>query len=313
MRANMGELLRARMQAPAAGEGHSSSEPADVADPLAHTRRSRRRAIIATASLGVHGALVWLALSIPASAVVEEPPSANISVVDIAVSAPPTREQRPLLAAVSRPGTPRTPVRARGNDPSGLRGHGRPAVPLVTAPPIDDPFAELSIKYDGVDRGAPRPGGPADDGTGPGTGARGTGRGLGLDAPLGLGDGGSLRVPPPPPSQARPPRPKHDYSRWSFRSPQEYGGRTLLVELKIDASGEVSSVDLLEGVERRIDSRAIDTAYRFEFHPALDDAGRPIASRYRWQFVLDSLTEFGPSLKRGRTKEQFAGMRRSPP
>lgn len=294
MRPNMRELLRARMQEPAEG--------GDEVDPISRARTARRRAIVVIASLGIHGALVWLALSIPASAVVEEPRSARVSMIDVDVGVtPPPREDRQLLASVSRPGAPGTPARAHTNERAGLRGHrGHSAVPLVSAPPTSDPFAELSIKYDGVDREALRPGaGTSDDGTGPGAGARGDGRGLGIDAPLGLGTGGSLRVPPPPPSQARPPRAKHDYSRWPFRAPQEYSGQKLLLELAIDASGQVTAVRVLESVERRIDARAVEIARRFEFHPALDDAGRPTAGVHRWEFLIEVVVEFDAHLGRG--------------
>ena len=311
----MRELLRARMQEPAEG--------GDEADPMARARSSRRRALVSLGSLGIHGALVWLALSISASAVVEEPRSAHVSMidVDVGVKPPPAREDRQLLASVSRPGAPGTPARAHTNERAGHRGHrGHSAVPLTSAPPTNDPFAELSIKYDGVDREARRPGaGTSDDGTGPGAGARGDGRGLGIDAPLGLGAGGSLRVPPAPPappappSQARPPRAKHDYSRWAFRGAQEYGGKKLLLKLELDASGRVTAVRVLKSVDRHLDARAIEVARRFEFHPALDDAGRPIAGAHRWEFVIEGVVDFGASLERGSWTEQHAGVTRSPP
>ena len=309
MRPNMRELLRARMQEPAEG--------GDEADPIARARSSRRRAIVAFASLGIHGALVWLAISIPASAVMDEPRSAHVSMidVDIGVSPPPPREGRQRLASVSRSGAPGTPARAHANERAGLRGRrGHSAAPLVSAPPTNDPFAELSIKYDGVDREALRPGaGTGDDGTGRGAGARGDGRGLGIDAPLGLGTGGLLRVPPPPPSQARPPRAKYDYRRWAFRAPQEYGGEKLLLELEIDASGRVTVVRVLESVDRQVDARAVEVVRRFEFHPALDDAGRPIAGAHRWEFVIEGVVEFGAGLGHARWTEQRAGVTRSPP
>jgi hypothetical protein len=275
----------------------------DAPDPITEPRRARRRAVVILASLAIHGALLVLALAIPSSTVAEEPPpSATVSVIDIDVPSPrePLPPQRQLLAAVSRPGTPGTAVRAHDTQAAGLRGRrGRSATPLVTAPPAADPFSELSIKYDGVDLHDPRPGGgTADEGIGPGAGQLGPGRGLGLDGPLGLGTGGSLRVPPVPPSQARPPRPKYPYHRWPFRAPSELGGSKLLLELSIDARGEVTAVRLLHGVDRRVDGRAIETARRFEFYPALDDAGRPTAGLHRWEFVLEGEVDVRAGLGR---------------
>ncbi|HWU90726.1 MAG TPA: hypothetical protein VN253_25845, partial [Kofleriaceae bacterium] len=59
--------------------------------------------------------------------------------------------------------------------------------------------------------------------------------------------------------------------------------------------------------------RATEVARRFEFYPALDDAGHPIAGVHRWEFVIVGVTEFGPGLNRGRKVELRAGVRRTPP
>ncbi|HSJ99789.1 MAG TPA: hypothetical protein VK932_01055, partial [Kofleriaceae bacterium] len=111
--------------------------------------------------------------------------------------------------------------------------------------------------------------------------------GLGLGAGPGLGGGGELRVPEAPPSRARPARQKHDYSRWPFRAPPEYAGAKVVLELAGDARGAVTGVRVVQRVAPRIDERAIAFARRFEFHPALDSAGAPIASAFRWEFVIE--------------------------
>jgi TonB family protein len=138
---------------------------------------------------------------------------------------------------------------------------------------------------------------------GPGAGARGDGGGFGIPGPPGLGNGGGLRrvplVAPEPPamlSRARPPRAKHPYRRWKYRVPLEYNGREVHLELAIDARGNVSGVRVLRSVASDIDNRAVSLARRFEFYPALDDAGAPTAGIHRWVFVIESTVDFKNAL-----------------
>ncbi len=269
------------MRDPAAGE--------DEVAPDAHAQRVRRRRRAVAGSIAIHGVLVWLALAIPPSAVVDEPrPVVRLTTVDVELGPrPPERPQ--LLAANLRPGAPGTLARARAATPAGVRGRrGHAAAAPAPAPPANDPFADLAIRYETGDRSAPRPGpGTGDGGAGPGGGARGLGGGLGIEAKAGLGGGGALRVPDAPPSRAQPPRAKHDYRRWPFRAPPEYAGVKVVLELAIDARGQVSGVRVLESVTARIDERAVAFGRRFEFHPARDSAGEPTASVVRWEFVIE--------------------------
>jgi hypothetical protein len=48
----------------------------------------------------------------------------------------------------------------------------------------------------------------------------------------------------------------------------------------------VRNVRIAKGVDDYIDQEAVALASRFEFYPALDDDGRPIASRHGWEFVI---------------------------
>jgi outer membrane biosynthesis protein TonB len=275
----------------------------DAATPGAPTRSGRRRAGVAAASLAIHGVLLWLVLTISQTAVVEEPRSALPPIdIEVVVRPPPAAPEPPTaVAAVSRPGASGTPVRTRSMERAGLRGqHGHATLSPTPAPPVVDPFADLEVRYDTGDPSAPHPGSGTGNenlgpGPGPGNAARGDGRGLGIAAALGPGGGGALRVPPAPPvlpSLARPPRAKHDYRRWSFRAPRELGDSKILLELSIDAHGEVADVRVLSGVGGRVDQRAMDVARRFEFYPALDSAGRPTAGIHHWEFVIEGEIDF---------------------
>lgn len=269
--------------------------------PDAEAQRARRRRRAVGASLALHGALVGLALSIPPSEVVDEPrPPVQLTTIDVELGPRPP-ELPQLLAAIERPGGSATPALVRAPTRAGARGRrGHAAPAAVPAQPVSDPFADLAIRYEPGDRSASRPGpGTADGGEGPGAGALGRGAGLGLGAAgPGLGAGGALRVPDAPPSRARPARAKHDYSRWPFRSPPEYGGAKILLELEVDARGEVSGVRVLQSVAPGIDERALTYARSFEFHPALDSAGEPIASAFRWEFVIEGEVDFNAALWR---------------
>src|SRR5205823_6559045 len=135
-----------------------------------------------------------------------------------------------------------------------------------------------------------------------GTTGAGIGAGL-LGEGAGSGDGagqfglGNLAVPPAP-SLARPPRPKSDYRNGDFRAGRQFAGAVVRLELSIDPRGSVRNVRLLQGVDDAIDQHAIELAKRFEFHPALDDAGQPTWGRHRWEFVLQGGANAGFSFQR---------------
>ncbi|HSK01673.1 MAG TPA: hypothetical protein VK932_10550, partial [Kofleriaceae bacterium] len=87
----------------------------------AHAARVRRRRRAVVASLAIHGVLGWLALSIPPSAVVDEPRPAVLTTIDVELGPrPPERPQ--LLAAIAQPGGAGTPSPARSTLPAGARG-----------------------------------------------------------------------------------------------------------------------------------------------------------------------------------------------
>ncbi len=56
--------------------------------------------------------------------------------------------------------------------------------------------------------------------------------------------------------------------------------------LTVDEDGFVVGVKLISGPMGRRAERAADAVWRFRYEPALDDAGRPIASKVEQPFVL---------------------------
>lgn len=87
-------------------------------------------------------------------------------------------------------------------------------------------------------------------------------------------------------SLARPPRPKHDYRSLQMHAVRQFAGQTIRVLLSIDNRGEVRRVDLLHGVESRVDARTIALVRQFEFEPALDEVGAPIPGYARWDILI---------------------------
>jgi hypothetical protein len=180
-----------------------------------------------------------------------------IQVVQV-VEPPPERPAPPPVQPVAAP------------SPGTLGRRGSTAPRSATRAPAD-PYSDLVVHYDA----------PASEQPGSQAGATGLGIGAGP-----TGDGiGDIQLPSAP-TRARPPRPTRDYSRWSFRAAGVFRGAIVRLELAIDAGGAVRGVRIVKGVDDHIDREATTMASRFEFHPALDDDGRPVASRHAWEFVI---------------------------
>lgn len=240
---------------------------------------SRRSAFAGMVSVAIHGGLLLAAVLLLHHRIASPSPTIELTSVQV-VSAP-----EPPPPPPPPPGTGSQVRGATNTSPGTLGRRGRDAPPRSPsrAPVAPDPFAEVVVSYD-------TPTGP-DPGNEAGTVGSGIGAGFHGDG-TGSGDGGGLfgmgvpAPPPPRPSLARPPRPRHDYGQWNFRADRRFAGAKVDVELTIDPRGRVRNVRLLRGVEESIDERAIGLAQRFEFYPALDDAGVPIAGLHRWEFVL---------------------------
>jgi TonB family protein len=248
----------------------------------------------ALVSIAFHGALLLLVLRVVTTHVVpREPPRVELTAVTVI-------EPATQPAPGNTEGASDSPGAGAGGAPGAMafspHNTGTPTARAARsrsqtrAPAAADPRADILVSYD-----APRGDDPGDeghgDGSGQGAGLAGDGAGAGYgERGTGYGMGG-LRMPDPPPalpSLARPPVPKHDYSR---------GGRwvkagTVLLMLTIDPHGVVRNVQILRGADYDLDVHARETARRFEFYPALDRDGGPIWSLHRWEFVVSQEHEW---------------------
>jgi len=243
---------------------------ARVTDPASH--RSRVAAGITVAlHIGLLLAVAWFA----GPRATRPPALVGLTPVEL-VEPPPAAPQPPAVLPPTGVRVVKDPVPGT----LGRRGHDAPQ--RSQAPVVSDPRNELSVHYDA----------PASLEAGNPAGTIGTGIGASLMGE-GTGDIGQLEVPPPPRSQARPARPKHDYTKWEFRADPRYAGRMVRIGLKLDADGRVLDAMVIESVDGPIDLHALDFARRFEFYPALNDTGTPIPSSYVWEFVIVAATTNG--------------------
>jgi TonB family protein len=235
------------------------------------TMNARRPALAGFASASMHG-VALLAVVLTVREPVISGPEVELTPIEV-VEAPPA----PAPALAGSP-APSSPTASAGK--LGRRGRDAPQRSMSRAPATTDPFADVVVSYD-APTGPARERSTGDTGSGRGRGLVGDGASDGTGGVFGLGS-----VPPAPTSQARPPRAKEDYRRWNFRADRRFAGATVQVELRIDPAGRVRDVRVLRGVDESIDKHAAGLARRFEFHPALDDAGDPTWGLHHWEFVL---------------------------
>lgn len=234
--------------------------------------RGRRPVLAASLSIALNTGLVILAITLIGVHVVKRPPT--IVLTDVEIVAPPPET----------PSGPDTQPAASVQKAGAMAKRGR-GVPVARArtPTTDDKRAELAIRYEAPVEAPKATTGSTEGKDGFGVAAAGTGDGAGY------GSGGSglgLEVPAPPPSLARDPRPKRDYRRWTVPGAGQFTNQRIVVLLTLDPRGRVSKVELEHGVADWLDARAMKIAGTFEFEPALDDLGAPIASQYRWTFEI---------------------------
>ena len=218
-------------------------------------RVPRRRLVAGLVSIGAHGVLL-LVVTVLHGPVASPPRTVELTPIQVVEPPPPPEPPRVLPVAAPSPGT--------------LGRRGRDAPRSATRAPAD-PYADLVVHYDA----------PTSEEPGNEAGAVGLGIGSGVTG-NGIGD---VQLPSTP-TRSRPPRPRRDYSQWGFRAASVFRGAIVRLELTIDAQGAVRNVRIAKGVDDYIDQEAVALASRFEFYPALDDDGRPIASRHGWEFVI---------------------------
>jgi hypothetical protein len=226
-------------------------------------------------SVALHGGLVVLALTFVGARIAKPPRVIELTPIDVTIRSaapppsPPSGSQTQPASGKQRAGT------------LGRRGHTVPAASRTQPPAATERLADLAVRYE-APVGAPTHA-AGKDGQGLGAALSGVGDGAGYGM---NGAGPGLEVPEAPPSAARDPRPKQQYGRWTIAGAQEFANRRIEVELHIDAAGRVSTVKLIDGVGAWIDATAVDLARKFEFYPALNDAGEPVGSDYRWTFTI---------------------------
>jgi hypothetical protein len=164
--------------------------------------------------------------------------------------------------------------------------HGR-REPIQRAQPAEpravQSLADLQVSYEDATRFADHPEARPADAT---SGLGATGIGAALGSPLGDGAGVTIPDAPGGVSRARSPRPKHDYSNLRIVGASRFAGRTIKLQLSIDARGHVHAVQLLQGVDREIDRKTVSRVRAFEYEPALDDDGTPIPGTQQWNFQI---------------------------
>jgi TonB family protein len=169
----------------------------------------------------------------------------------------------------------------------GHRAAKKVAVPVPESVPVS------ASESESVPVPIPAPA-PAGEGSGTGTAAgTGTGSATGTGATTGTAAGsGAGPAPPVGPSKAAAVAPVEDYTRlvppYSDDAIDHDVTGAVALRLEIDAEGRVTRATVLKGRGYGLDELAVETARRYRFHPALDDAGRPIPSVIGWRIVWES-------------------------
>ena len=265
-----------------------------MADATGRARRAWRANAPALASIAFHGALLVLVLRVVAGHVAPHETSrvelTSVTMIEPAVQpAPGNPEGAGSTPGAGNGGAPGAMAFSPNNTGTPTARGARPRS-QTRAPAVDDREADVLVSYE-----TPRGDEPGDegrgDGSGQGAGILGDGDGAGYgERGTGYGVAG-LRMPDPPPelpSLARPPAPKHDYSRGDV-APRP---GTVEMMLTIDPQGVVRNVVVLRGPDPVLDIRAKKAARRFEFYPALDRDGAPIWSLHRWEFIFSQEREW---------------------
>jgi TonB family protein len=242
----------------------------------------RRSRLAAAASLALHGAAVGLLIALGGNHLVPAPRSVALTPIEVVNAAPvPPSPPPSLRPARTAPAT--RPVGSRVG--AGVHGRREPVQrSQPTAPPAVQSLASLQIRYEDPTRFADHEAAKQADVTS-GAGQSGIGAGLGDR----LADGATSWTIPEAPggvSHARSPRPRHDYRNMRIVGASRFAGQTIKLRLSIDEHGRVRGVQLLQGVDPELDRKTVDVVHRFEYEPALDDAGVAIPGTQRWEFQI---------------------------
>jgi outer membrane biosynthesis protein TonB len=236
---------------------------------------SRRSTLAGSVSLVLHGGLL-LAVALVGVRVVPAPRRIALTTVEI-VSPPPA-------PPTPDPAPPDPPVAAPSPAPRAVARQDRAAPPQPRATAVED--LDLKVSYGARDNFAARP--SADDPAEGEPGGIDSGRGIGADSRRQLEDSlAHVDLPVPQRvSLARPPREKFNYHQLRLPSVRRFAGMHIKLVLTIDAHGRVSDVELIQGADAALDLRVCKLARHFEFEPALDDDGAPVAGTSKWDIEI---------------------------
>jgi hypothetical protein len=246
-----------------------------MAHPGVAALLSRRSTLAGSASLVLHGGLLVLAVALVGTRAAPEPRQIALTSVEIVSPAPPPPTPDPAL--------PDPPAAAPSPAPRAVARQDRAAPPQPRAASVQD--LDLKVSYSARDNFAAKPG--ADD---PSEGEPGgiDVRGIGADSRRQLEDSlAHVDIPVPQRvSLARPPHEKRNYHQLRLPSVRRFAGLHIKLVLTIDARGQVSDVELIQGVDGELDLRVCRLARHFEFEPALDDDGVPVRGTSRWDIEI---------------------------
>ncbi|HMG11626.1 MAG TPA: energy transducer TonB [Gemmatimonadaceae bacterium] len=242
--------------------------------PMVHSAvaasRQRRLTLAGGRSPAGLGAAVALVIALAGNHVVRSPASRTVVLpVEVVRPAPPAPRSPPAFHA-ARP--------ARGAGARTRTQHEPVKSAQPVAPVAVRDLADLTISYDDAASVA-SPGAT--------TNTDGGGSGIGASIATWRGDGiARIDIPQPAASLARPPRPRHDYNNLRIPGASKFAGDQVKLELTIDVHGKVTRVQLLQGVDRALDRKAVALVRTFEYQPALDDAGVAIEGTSRWNLQI---------------------------
>ncbi|HEX4422111.1 MAG TPA: hypothetical protein VH165_29570 [Kofleriaceae bacterium] len=255
----------------------------------------RQSMLAGSVSLVLHGGLVVAGLVVAGQRVARSPRSIVLTSIEVSSPSPsPSPSPLPPSPPPPAPAPPSTPAA----EPAAAPVPRREAVPRARAPAAADPRADLKVSYDDPGNFAAR--GEAAT-AGPAAALQPARLDLGAAGDLATSLA-SLQVPAPPRAAiARAPHPRRNYRELRLHDVREFAGQRIKLQLAIDADGRVRDVKILQGVTGVIDARTLALARSFEFEPALDDTGTPIAGSSRWEILIvdDRDPSYRSALERG--------------
>lgn len=223
-----------------------------------------KRALIV--SIAVHGVLGALLVSFerPTGDVASNAPAIAIEVV-----APPTIAPPPAHAPVTD---------VQGGGSARTRDAAPAKVKSRAAAPRHGDIAYTLARGTGIEHA--------------GDGGEGTGIGGNRGAGIGFGDGGTIAVTEdqlvlPKPAERAVSKARPAKLIYPTRERDLGEERLFVAKVTVDTDGYVVGAKLVRGMTGPRDDEAADLIFRFRYLPALDDAGRAIASTFEQPFHVN--------------------------